>query len=662
MASPGPQSEHEQSRPQQGHSGVRSALNKLRLPLRVGKGVQLAANLAKAKVLVWVAGAVAALLALGLLFLLIVGMTAGIPAQSSCLGEGVSAASTLAPGGGIVVGASEYGGPGDPTTIGDKGAFGSLEGHMAFAELGLSGASDSNWRDAAKIGDALGLGKALPPHTRLQITANGHSVIAEKLDVGAGGGPVGTPPKERVIDLWYQTAEALGLDSARSGAWSGLVTVTLAAGQSVTQLGGQVPIAAAGSQAGGLGTQTAVTYAQSQSSLVGFAVVNSSDQIVSSYNATATDYGRSITKAMLLVAYLRQVGDSVLSAQARTNLSAMIERSANGNEGPGADWVYHQLHNPNAQIEQVAHDADMSDFHLNTSDPVYVLGRSLVSAQDMALLFSKIHQLIPSSQQGYAMTLLSSIAPGDPGHMGIYNAGVASGPIYSKSGWEQETDGRYTFNQAALISIAGQQYAFAVITANNSSYAVGESTVQNLATDLFAPLTQPAAIAAANVGVGCEQGQQPEESGELGSTIVRIAQGQLGVYDGGSYCSPYSQGRCEFWCSDFLTWVWERAGVKIPILPFSGSVYEWGARHTKVLPPTATPAPGDAVEFGTGPQEPKTSTHVAIVEQVFPNGEITTINGDYNHHVEPSGPFQPAQAAAPNASGTGEPIYGYVVP
>lgn len=660
MPSPGPQSEHEQRRPQQGHSGFRSALNKLRLPLRVGKGVQLATNIAKAKVLLWVAGAVAALLALGLLFLLIVGMTAGVPAQSSCLGEGVSATNTLAPGGGIVVGASEYGGPGDPNTHGDKGAFGALAGHMAYAELGLSGVSDSNWQDADKIGLALGLGKALAPHTELQITANGHSVIAEKLDDGAGGGPVGSPPKERVIDLWYQTAAALGLDTTDSGAWSGLVTIKLAEGQPATQLGGEIPTAATDSQAGGLGTQTAIAYAQSQTSLVGFAIVNSSGQIVSSYNATATDYGRSITKSMLLVAYLRQAGDGVLSAQARTNLSAMIERSANGNEGPGADWVYRHLHDANAQVEQVAHDAGMSDFHLNTSDPVYVLGRSLVSAQDMALLFSKLSQLIPASQLGYAMTLLSNIAPGDPGHTGIYNAGIASGPIYSKSGWEQETDGRYTFNQAALVSIAGQQYAIAVITANNSSYTVGESIVQNLATDLFAPLAQPAAITAAGVGIGCEQGQQPEETGELGSTIVRIAQSQLGVYDGGSYCSPYSQGRCEFWCSDFLTWVWEHAGVKIPILPFSGSVYEWGQTHTKVLPPTATPAPGDAVEFGSGPQNSSTSTHVAIVEQVFPNGEITTINGDYNHHVEPSGPFQPAQAA--NASGAGEPIYGYVVP
>jgi hypothetical protein len=48
------------------------------------------------------------------------------------------------------------------------------------------------------------------------------------------------------------------------------------------------------------------------------------------------------------------------------------------------------------------------------------------------------------------------------------------------------------------------------------------------------------------------------------------------------------------------------------------------------------------------------------VENVFPNGEITVINGDFDHHVERSGPFAPAQAAA--NGGSGSPIYGYVVP
>jgi hypothetical protein len=116
--------EGQQSSPSQGQSGLRSALNKLRLPIRMGKGAKLVATAAKAKVFVWIAVAVVVLMAIGLLFLMAVGMTAGMPTQTGCSGGGSAEADLLAPGGGIIVGASEYGGPGDPSTPGDKGAFG----------------------------------------------------------------------------------------------------------------------------------------------------------------------------------------------------------------------------------------------------------------------------------------------------------------------------------------------------------------------------------------------------------------------------------------------------------------------------------------------------------------------------------------------------------
>lgn len=667
MSTPAPGDENAQPNSGGSPSTARSVLNKLRVPLRLGKAARLAGTAVKAKLLLWLGALAAVLVLIGLLFLIIVGMSSGISsegvaAQSGC--EPAASSETLAPGGGIVVGASEYGGPGDPNTSGESGSFSPhLTGHMAFAELGLWSATDPDQQHADKIGDALGLGRALAPYTKLQITANGHSVIAEKLDDGGGGGPVGDPPHERVIDLWYQTAAALGLDTTDSGQWSGLVRIQLvnsgSAATSVAQQSATSSSEANTTGAEGLGEQAAVAFAQSQrTSLVGFAVANAAGSIVASYNSDATDYGRSITKSMLLVAYLRQVGDAPLSAAARTNLAAMIEQSANGNEGPGADWVYDHIHDANAKIEQLADEAGMRDFRLDTSDPVYVLGRSRVSANDMALLFSKIRQLMPAAQAGYGMTLLSSIAPGDPGHTGIYNAGVASGSIYSKSGWEQETNGGYTFNQAALITVDSQQYAIAVITSGNSSYAVGESIVQNIATDLFRPIQGNPSATAASAG-SCQETAPTEENTNLGATIVQIAQGQLGVHDHGYYCSPYSP-RCELWCADFLTWVWEHAGVAIPILPGSEEVYTWGQAHSRVLPPTATPAPGDAVEFGSGPQNTETSTHVAIVEQVFANGEITIINGDFDHQVERTGPFQPSQAAAD--SGAEQPIYGYVVP
>ncbi len=104
--------------------------------------------------------------------------------------------------GGRRVGASIYGGPGDPTS-GVEGAYGHLPGHMAFAELSTNPGAGGSRLDFAALGH-------LAPHTKLKIGYNGRSVTGEKLDVGAGGGPVDGLP--RAIDLWYETANALGFD------------------------------------------------------------------------------------------------------------------------------------------------------------------------------------------------------------------------------------------------------------------------------------------------------------------------------------------------------------------------------------------------------------------------------------------------------------------
>ncbi|MGV1047849.1 MAG: CHAP domain-containing protein [Solirubrobacterales bacterium] len=170
--------------------------------------------------------------------------------------------------------------------------------------------------------------------------------------------------------------------------------------------------------------------------------------------------------------------------------------------------------------------------------------------------------------------------------------------------------------------------------------------------------------------------------GTSGGEIVRIAESQLGRAEGplGSNCNPY--GPCEQWCALFVAWVWERAGVPMrggtAPYAYSGSIYEWAKAHegglfatpapgdppfsaptangARVLAPTATPAPGDAVLYGSGPQA---SDHVGIVERVFPNGEITTIDGNYGDRVARVGPFPPAQATA---NGEPAPIFGYAHP
>jgi hypothetical protein len=129
-------------------------------------------------------------------------------------GAGTGPATSIvlgAPGSGVRVGATEYGGPGDPGsgTVGSSG-----ENLLAFpdsyAELG---------GDTFQTATAMG---GLPYLTPLRVTWGAHSAIAYKRDIGLGGGPVAGLP--RVIDLWWQLAGRLGIPYER-GLWSGPVVI-----------------------------------------------------------------------------------------------------------------------------------------------------------------------------------------------------------------------------------------------------------------------------------------------------------------------------------------------------------------------------------------------------------------------------------------------------
>jgi hypothetical protein len=161
-------------------------------------------------------------------------------------------------------------------------------------------------------------------------------------------------------------------------------------------------------------------------------------------------------------------------------------------------------------------------------------------------------------------------------------------------------------------------------------------------------------------GGGCSASTVTPEAAS-GSQIVRVAESQVGQdeYPPGSNCTIY--GPCEEWCSLFAAWVWQHAGVPLPgstaAYGYSGSLYTWAKEHGgKVLPATARPSPGDAVFYGSGPSS---STHVAIVQSVRTDGQITTIEGNYANKVSRVGPFKPSAAASAGEAG---PIYGYAQP
>ena len=133
------------------------------------------------------------------------------PSQACSVPAGTAGVVLGPPGTGQLVGATEYGGPGDPTsgTIGASGVD-LLQHPDSYAELG-----GYTFQSATDLG-------GLPYMTPLRITWGAHSAIAYKRDFGFGGGPIDGLP--RVIDLWWELARALRIPY-ENGLWSGPVRI-----------------------------------------------------------------------------------------------------------------------------------------------------------------------------------------------------------------------------------------------------------------------------------------------------------------------------------------------------------------------------------------------------------------------------------------------------
>jgi len=83
------------------------------------------------------------------------------------------------------------------------------------------------------------------------------------------------------------------------------------------------------------------------------------------------------------------------------------------------------------------------------------------------------------------------------------------------------------------------------------------------------------------------------------------------------------------WCAYFASWAAAQAGVPLgPDGAGLGAVADiaaWAASSGRLLPPEATPAPGDLVLYG--------DRHVGIVEAVEPDGSLRTVEGNYANAV-----------------------------
>jgi len=258
-----------------------------------------------------------------------------------------------------------------------------------------------------------------------------------------------------------------------------LVSIALFVGGFQGTIAGR-PACPAASSAGGLeiasgGLSAAREFARSRDGRVSFALVDAQGRLLAGVDVSAHVHGASITKAMVLVARLRQLRHAPHGRDERALMTAMVRRSDNGAANELVDRV------GVAAVRRVAHAAGMADFVLRGDDDVYRLGNSLITAGDQARFFARLEELLPARARRFALGLMEAV---ELGRWGILDADLGE-HIATKAGWRPEAAGGWTVVQGAHLTVAGEPVGLAVLTDGNPSQEYGEQTIRGVATRLL---------------------------------------------------------------------------------------------------------------------------------------------------------------------------------
>ncbi len=178
----------------------------------------------------------------------------------------------------------------------------------------------------------------------------------------------------------------------------------------------------------------------------------------------------SVVKAMLLVAYLRQLharGQHFVDGYSDSILFPMINVSDNG----AASAVYG--HVGDGGLYALAHRAGMTDFNVYGS-----WANAQLSPADQARYFFEMDSLIPREFVGYARRLLSTI-------VGYESWGIPAVArphryaVFFKGGWRGTALGQLV-HQVARLERPDHSFAMAVMTDGDPSMGYGIDTIQGL--------------------------------------------------------------------------------------------------------------------------------------------------------------------------------------
>jgi beta-lactamase class A len=224
------------------------------------------------------------------------------------------------------------------------------------------------------------------------------------------------------------------------------------------------------------GVRAANEYADTRAGAVAFAV--RTDRRLWGRDLDRPVQSASVTKALLLVAYLRQpdVRSRPLRRDERHLLSPMVRWSNNRKAGAVATQL-----GP-ARVDRVARRGGMPGYHLVM--PCW--GCSLITAREQSRFFLHIDALVPQLHRAYAMELLRTVVHTQ--RWGIAEVAPAGWTLYFKSGWGSGTG--LVDHQVALLQRGQERVSVAILTTVSGTHRDGKATLRGVARRLLRGLAR----------------------------------------------------------------------------------------------------------------------------------------------------------------------------
>ena len=214
-----------------------------------------------------------------------------------------------------------------------------------------------------------------------------------------------------------------------------------------------------------------------------FALIDSGGRLYG-YAPRRVYVSASVAKAMLLVAYLRDIGRRAPTAEEKALLGPMITVSDNDR----ADAVYGRV--GDAGLWRVARRARMR--HFATSG---YWASARITAVDQARFFLAVDRMVPKRNRAYARRLLASIVSYERWGFSRH-AKHAGFRAFFKGGWRGTASGRLV-HEVALFERGRTRFAMAVLSDGNPTHDYGTATLRGVAARVFGTARRPRSQAAA---------------------------------------------------------------------------------------------------------------------------------------------------------------------